>query len=175
MAFSLTANQQQQILVHAESTYPEECCGILLGRIDRQSDPIHKTLVEVIPVANAWNEAVAADLQAADLISASRHSANAARRDRYWIDPQDLLQAQRQARSQNLQIIGIYHSHPDHPAVPSESDRRMAWAEYVYLIASVQQGKAESLLGWSLDEQHQFQSEEIQIREGDRSNDAGFD
>lgn len=156
----LSAAHQQEIQAHAEHCYPEECCGILLGHLERddhngQTSP--KTVVAVRPTPNAWSEAVAADL--VTLIAASRHIASDARRDRYWIDPQDLLQAQRAARDRSLQIIGIYHSHPDHPAVPSETDRRLAWSEYSYLILSVQQGKMTQLLSWRLNDRQQFEPE----------------
>jgi proteasome lid subunit RPN8/RPN11 len=152
----LAVAHQQQIEIEAERTYPEECCGILLGQLERD---VQKTVIEVWPTPNAWSQAVAADLASA--ISASRHPAQAARRDRYWIDPRDLLKAQREARDRSLQMIGIYHSHPDHPAIPSETDRRLAWPEYSYLILSVEQGKVMQVLSWQLDAAHQFQSEVI--------------
>jgi proteasome lid subunit RPN8/RPN11 len=72
-----------------------------------------------------------------------------------------MLKAQKDARDRNLDIIGIYHSHPDHPAVPSEFDRAIAWQRYSYVIVSVQQGKTCDLQSWSLDDNCQFQSEEI--------------
>jgi proteasome lid subunit RPN8/RPN11 len=162
---NITLQQLQMIQKHAEQTYPEECCGILLGTINQQPNNQQKngqkTLVEIVPTANAWSEAVAAELQDSQLIQPSRHPAETARRDRYWIDPQDLLKAQQTGRDQGLQIIGIYHSHPDHPAVPSESDRILAWSSYSYLIVSVVQGKATETLCWCLNEQHQFEAEKM--------------
>lgn len=162
---TLRPDQLQQIIAHAERTYPEECCGILLGTIhlgttDRQPDSSRKALVEAIETVNAWSEEASAALQALSL-SPSRHPPETARRDRYWIDPQDLLQAQKQARQQDLQIIGIYHSHPDHPAIPSETDRVLAWAEYSYLIVSVQQGKGMEARSWQLNSTQQFEEEMI--------------
>ncbi|MBD3881842.1 M67 family metallopeptidase [Phormidium tenue FACHB-886] len=164
--FCLQAIHRQQIIAHAERAYPEECCGILLGTIDRQTH--RKNLVEVIETQNAWSEDADAAVQAI-LPSASQQQDAASRRDRYWIDPRDLLAAQKRGRDctsvdssvPQLQVIGIYHSHPDHAAVPSECDRLLAWAEYSYLIVSVQQHQAVDLQCWSLDEQHQFLSEAI--------------
>jgi len=72
-----------------------------------------------------------------------------------------MFKAQKDARDRNLDIIGIFHSHPDHPAVPSEFDRAIAWQQYSYIIVSVQQGKAWELKSWSLDDNHQFQPEEL--------------
>jgi proteasome lid subunit RPN8/RPN11 len=72
------------------------------------------------------------------------------------------MSVQRDGRERNLDIIGIYHSHIDHPAVPSECDRRLAWSSYSYVIVSVVHGKASDLKSWCLDDQHQFQPEPIQ-------------
>lgn len=155
----LSAAHQQAIQTHAQQTYPEECCGILLGRLERDEQSNRKIVLEVQPTQNAWSEIVVADLAVLE-IAVSRHPN--ARRDRYWIDPQDLLKAQRQARDLGLQVIGIYHSHPDHPAIPSETDRLLAWTEYSYLILSVEQGQVTELLSWQLNNAHQFESEEIQ-------------
>ena len=138
---------------HAESTYPEECCGLLLGHL--RGDV--KTLVEVLPTQNSWGDDGVDDFQAIES-SAQRKSS---KRNRFSIAPKVMLQAQKDARDRNLDIIGIFHSHPDHPAVPSEFDRAIAWQQYSYIIISVQQGKACDLKSWSLNDEHQFQPEEI--------------
>ena len=85
------------------------------------------------------------------------------KRNRFSIAPQVMLQMQKAARARHLDIIGIYHSHPDNPAVPSEFDRAIAWSLYSYIIVSVEQGQATDLKSWTLDEDHQFQPEEILI------------
>ena len=139
---------------HAESTYPEECCGVLLGR--QQGDAT--TLVEVLATENSWNEEA---VDTFDSVAAMAPLQPASKRNRFSIAPAVMLQAQRKARVGNLDIIGIYHSHPDHPAVPSEFDRAIAWQQYSYIIVSVEQGKASDLKSWVLDEDHQFQQEEI--------------
>lgn len=136
----------QLIRTHAESTYPQECCGIMLGEITDDS----KALVEVWQTENVWSAEADRYLDGVGTTSSQ-----------YAIAPAVLMQAQRQARDHHLEIIGIYHSHPDHPAVPSEFDRVYAWQQYSYIIVSVQKGKVGDLLCWSLDECHQFQSEEI--------------
>lgn len=152
MTLSLSAEQRQAINTHAECAYPNECCGLLLGK----TGPDCKVLVQVWPTSNTWNAQVAEDLDADPSLSKSR---------RYWIAPEELLQAMRHARSQELDVIGIYHSHPDHSAVPSECDRQLAWPQYSYLIVSVQQGMATDCLSWSLDDNHQFQPELLQVVE----------
>lgn len=138
----------QAIQAHAKQAYPNECCGLMLGRSDSQG----KTLVDLRAVANTWNEQVAEDMGADASLTTAR---------RYWIAPEEMLAAMRDARSRNLEIIGIYHSHPDHPAVPSECDRSNAWPQYSYLIISVKHGEAGEFYSWLLDDQHQFQSEKI--------------
>jgi proteasome lid subunit RPN8/RPN11 len=138
---------------HAESTYPEECCGLLLGHL--RGDV--KTLVEVLATQNSWGDDEVDDFQSIES-SAQRKSS---KRNRFSIAPKVMLQAQKDARDRNLDIIGIFHSHPDHPAVPSEFDRAIAWQQYSYIIVSVQQGKACDLKSWSLNDEHQFQPEEI--------------
>lgn len=138
---------------HAESTYPEECCGLLLGQLSDDE----KILIEVLPTENSW------DVDAAEAFQAVEGSAqlDTTKRTRYSIAPEAMLKAQKDARDRNLNIIGIYHSHTDHPAIPSEFDRAIAWQQYSYVIVSVQQGKAIDLRSWSLDDEHQFQPEEI--------------
>ena len=82
---------------------------------------------------------------------------------RYTIDPRDMLRSQKAAREKGLNIIGVYHSHPDHVAEPSECDRAQAWPEYAYTILSVQQGKTADVRNWSLDSDHQFQPEAMEV------------
>ncbi|MCC5621316.1 Mov34/MPN/PAD-1 family protein, partial [Nostoc sp. CHAB 5715] len=84
------------------------------------------------------------------------------KRRQYAIAPEVMLKTQREARNRSLNIIGIFHSHPDHPAIPSECDRLYAWQGYSYIIVSVQNGKAGELQSWSLDDTHQFQAEAIE-------------
>ncbi|UBF25919.1 M67 family metallopeptidase [Kovacikia minuta CCNUW1] len=151
MALILSSDHLQAIKIQAEGTYPEECCGLLLGRVATKD----KIVVDVWETKNAWDAQVAADLSDESLLTKT---------ERYWIAPEEMLAGMRDARHRNLEVIGIYHSHTDHPAVPSECDRRLAWSQYSYLIISVNQGKAGASQSWMLDRHHQFQSEAIQIQ-----------
>jgi proteasome lid subunit RPN8/RPN11 len=148
----------RQIQTFAERAYPAECCGLLLGQIKRDRVEVSKVLLEVWNTPNAWEKALAEGALPDMVLSTGQHLAKT---ERYWIDPQDLLTAQRDARDRGLTVLGVYHSHPDHPAIPSECDRSLAWAEYSYLIVSVQQGRAAAIRCWSLDESHQFQEEKM--------------
>jgi proteasome lid subunit RPN8/RPN11 len=149
----LTSEHLDAIAQHAQQTYPQECCGLLLGHCGNGDSRV----VDVRPATNAWSADVMADLEALIPSQSTPHS----QRDRYWIDPRELLSVHREARDRGLSVIGVFHSHPDHAAVPSECDRRLAWPDYSYLIVSVMQGVAQDLLSWKLNLNQQFQVEEI--------------
>lgn len=114
------------IRTHAASTYPEECCGFLIGR---QSG----------------------DLRVEEVMRAS-NVADPPRTTRYTIDPRDIVSAERSASSKGLSVLGYYHSHPDHPSVPSEFDRSHAWPSYSYFIIRVLSGGASDFRSWRLSE-----------------------
>lgn len=155
MSLKLTAEHLRLICAHAETTYPQECCGLLLGKRNQE----YKTLVEVVATENTWSAQAITSFQEID----ANLDPGTNKSSHYTIAPEVMLRVQKQARDRQLDIIGIYHSHPDHPAIPSEFDRVCAWQTYSYMIVSVPQGKADELLGWSLDNNHQFQPEEIVV------------
>jgi proteasome lid subunit RPN8/RPN11 len=112
----LRQSQLQAIHSHATQAYPHECCGIFIGtRRDAYED-----VEECRPATNINTERAA---------------------DRYLIDPKDLLQAEKDSRLAGKEVLGYYHSHPDHPAMASATDSEASWESYVYLIVSVRQGK----------------------------------
>ena len=126
---------------HGQRRYPEECCGFLLGRVDAAGA---KVVVSAQPAENVRAEN---------------------RERRYTIAPEDYLVADRAARKENLDIIGFYHSHPDHPARPSATDLAEAtFPGFIYVITSVNQGKAADLTAWSLaEDRSRFIEESIEI------------
>jgi proteasome lid subunit RPN8/RPN11 len=159
LVLNLASSHLNQIYVHAEHTYPHECCGLLLGKLSPVSVVIREIL-EVWKTENTWT--LETDIDSNDSLTSSskpKHSL----KTRYQIAPISLLKAQQYARDRDLSIIGIYHSHPDHPAIPSECDRVCAWPHYSYLIVSVNQGTAGDVKSWCLDPNHNFQSEEIMV------------
>jgi proteasome lid subunit RPN8/RPN11 len=108
-----------QIRAHGEETYPHECCGVLLGN--------------ALEGVNEVRSAVRAGNTRTD----SAHN-------RYHIAPQELIAIQREARKQDLDIVGFYHSHPDHPAQWSQTDFNEAhWIGCSYVITSVEKGVAQ--------------------------------
>jgi proteasome lid subunit RPN8/RPN11 len=127
---------------HAAMTYPEECCGILIGH--RVEDNGESTaIVERILSANNDRE------------EESRHN-------RYVIDPQTVLAAHKEARAAGADVVGYYHSHPDCAAVPSDFDREHAWPGLTYLIVSVEEGTVVDSRGWQLtDDRREFEEETL--------------
>ncbi|HUF48186.1 MAG TPA: pyridoxal-phosphate dependent enzyme [Vicinamibacterales bacterium] len=110
-----------RIRAHGEASYPDECCGALLGR---------PGLVEAIePLDNGAPEA---------------------RRRRFLVTPGDYLRAERAAAAAGHDLVGFYHSHPDHPAAPSLFDRDHAWPNWSYVIVSVREGRAADMRSWRL-------------------------
>jgi len=124
---------------HGESDYPHECCGLLLGAFDPAG---LKSVAEIYPIANAREEG--------------------ARRNRFLIAPRELMRGEKYARAKRCDVVGIYHSHPDHPAVPSPFDREHAWPVYSYVIVSVRDGEAGDLRSWELrSDRSAFDEEEL--------------
>ncbi|MGK7885261.1 MAG: Mov34/MPN/PAD-1 family protein [Crocosphaera sp.] len=151
----LSCTQLQQIETHAQKTYPEECCGLLLGTIEG-NDP---QVIEVREADNNWTPEM---IEGWENPESSDHQ-HLSRKNRFSIDPYVLLQVQKEIRDRNLNIIGIYHSHPDHPAIPSAFDREIAWPDYSYIIASLRKGKITEIKSWKLQKNNQFAPEKIII------------
>jgi proteasome lid subunit RPN8/RPN11 len=124
---AIGADGLAEIRRHGESDYPHECCGLLIGAFQPSGE---KAVVEIYPIGNAREEA--------------------AKRNRFLIAPDDLMRGEKHARAKGLDVVGFYHSHPDHPAVPSAFDLEHAWPVYSYVIVSVRSGRAEELLSWEL-------------------------
>ena len=128
------------IAAHAEATYPDECVGLLLGRLAGERT---QALV-AFPVENRW----------AGQVQLSASDDPSSRRDRFYLDPRDYLRADREAQAQGLDVVGCYHSHPDAPASPSERDRVGAQAiggsRFAFVIQAVRQGRAAELTSWLL-------------------------
>jgi proteasome lid subunit RPN8/RPN11 len=118
-----------------EKGYPYEVCGLLLGKV---GDP--KIVTEIFECGNL----------------------NKLKPEtRYDMDPKDYLKGEALARQKGLEVLGIFHSHPDHPDRASETDRQAAWPGFSYIIMSIQKGKYFSMKSWVLDGQSQFQEESV--------------
>ncbi len=127
------------IAEQGEKGYPYEICGFILGKIDYENN-IREAL-EIYQVENI-----------------NKERAN----DRFEIHPKDYLKAENYADSKGIQIIGIYHTHPDHPDKPSQTDLMFAQPDMSYIIMSINKGKAGSWRSWEL-EGKEFKQEKIKI------------
>lgn len=132
-------NIREEALIHIEShalaDYPNECCGFLYG--------------------------LETDERIINLAIAVVNSKEGDKRRRFEIAALDYLKAEQYAEENNIQLLGIYHSHPKHPAKPSEHDRVQAVDFFSYIITSVAEDKINATTSWRLNEQKQFIQEEI--------------
>ncbi len=126
-----------EIRMHGEEHYPEEGAGLILGRDDGDQ----RVALHIMPITNSFSPD-------------SRHN-------RYLIRPQDMMEAEEVAEGLGMDVIGVFHSHPDHPARPSEFDRERALPWYSYLITSIHDKRAHKSRSWRLSEDRIFIEEGI--------------
>jgi proteasome lid subunit RPN8/RPN11 len=131
-----------QIISYAQEGYPDEVCGLLSGK----TDGADKKILGVHPVLNTNEDR---------------------KNDRYSLDPKGYALISHEAHEKGEEILGIYHSHPDHPAKPSGTDLKQAWPVYSYLICSITKEKGASCQAWTLNEEKkEFVEEPIKILGG---------
>jgi proteasome lid subunit RPN8/RPN11 len=128
MTLRLPGALADEIRHHGEAAYPAECCGALVGRVEGAA----KEVLRLSPAVNRRTD--------------DPH--------RYLIAPDDLRQLEREVRGAGQEILGYYHSHPDHPARPSAFDAEHAWPWYSYLIVRVDRGRGADMASWVLDDEH---------------------
>jgi proteasome lid subunit RPN8/RPN11 len=122
-ALTITAAVDQAIRAHGQETYPHECCGALVGSDDR--------VAAVVALPNTTEEGP---------------------RRRFLVRPSDYRMAEQRASELGGELLGFYHSHPDHPARPSQYDLDHAWPNFAYIIVAVASAKAEAMTVWYLKE-----------------------
>jgi proteasome lid subunit RPN8/RPN11 len=133
-----TPQQAEQIRGEGARAYPNECCGAIIGKDEGENRVVHS----LRPLANSFEP------------GEQFH--------RFRLDPLELAQVEKEAGGRGMLVLGFYHSHPDHPARPSEYDRQHAWPFYSYVIIAIEKGKAAAMTSWLLDEQtEQFFSQPI--------------
>ena len=136
----LTDELDRQIREHGANDYPHETCGALLGADDVGATG-RREVRALFPLVNRRDDSP---------------------RNRFSITPDDFRSAERAAAEQGLEVLGWYHSHPDHPARPSEFDREHAWPWYSYIIVAVAGGQPQEMTSWLLaDDRSHFDPEEI--------------
>jgi proteasome lid subunit RPN8/RPN11 len=149
----LSEHLAEKIRLHGAETYPHECCGALLGRDasaivganpEKDAYTPRREILALFPLVNRRDDSP---------------------RNRFSVSVDDVRAAEKAAREQGLEVVGWYHSHPDHPARPSEYDRDHAWPWYSYIIVSVQNGAPQDMTSWRLnDDRQEFSPEGIEIR-----------
>lgn len=125
MTLRLSIALVEEIRREGELAYPAECCGVLAGRVGES-----KEIVRLVPAVNRRSD----DPR------------------RYLISPDDLFRITVELRRSALEVLGFYHSHPDHPAAPSEFDSGNAWPWYSYIIVRVDRGRGSEVTSWVLEE-----------------------
>jgi proteasome lid subunit RPN8/RPN11 len=141
----ISGHLAEKIRAHGAETYPHECCGALLGRDSEAMDTNRvREVLALFPLVNRRDDSP---------------------RNRFSVTAEDVLAADKAAQAQKLEVVGWYHSHPDHPARPSQYDRDHAWPWYSYMIVSVQNGAPQHMTSWRLnDDRQEFSPEGIEVR-----------
>jgi proteasome lid subunit RPN8/RPN11 len=130
----------REIQAHGESAYPEEGAGLLLGAQDGEV----RRISAIYGIGNAREKT--------------------ARHNRYLLTPEDYARGEQKAEQEGLGVMGVFHSHPDHPSQPSEFDREWAMPWFSYIITSVEEGKAASTQSWQLaEDRSRFEEEPLKI------------
>jgi proteasome lid subunit RPN8/RPN11 len=124
------------MLQDAVNTFPDECCGFFFGGEEGED----RLITEVQVVHNAKE---------------------GDKRRRYEVAPRDYLKAEAYADEKGLSLLGVYHSHPNHPALPSETDRLAAQPFFSYIIISVLEGRVDAIRSWQLNDNQQFEEETL--------------
>jgi proteasome lid subunit RPN8/RPN11 len=132
---SISKESMQSIKGFAAKGYPYETCGVMLG----ESEGLKNKVSRILELANINEE-----------------RAN----DRFEMDPDEMFAAQEEARGAGEEIVGIWHSHPDHPAQPSQTDLNQAWPQWSYVIASVEKQGVVDFRSWRLAETEEKSFEE---------------
>jgi proteasome lid subunit RPN8/RPN11 len=139
----LSKDQVNEIRRHGELEFPNECCGVILGDLDVETERDLRQTRELRPLSNVHEDG---------------------HERRYLVSPDQMFALLREERKTRRKILGFYHSHPDHPAMPSVYDRDWASPWYTYIIVSVMKGAAEVMTAWRLDDEREnFHPEEIVI------------
>ena len=142
MTLQISSEALKRIHIHGEEAYPEEGAGLMLGHADGDV----RVVTAILEIGNAREDG--------------------ARHNRYLITAQDMLYGEQEAMRRGLDIVGIFHSHPDHPNRPSEFDRDWALPWYSYVITSVQSGKAFESRSWRLqDDRSSFDEEKFVVQD----------
>jgi proteasome lid subunit RPN8/RPN11 len=157
----ISEKQVDAIREHGARDYPNECCGIMLGsEVDGA-----KVVRDLAPIRNLRH-----DQALAQALLPLAEPGEESERNRFLIDRDEVRRVEAAARARGLDIIGYYHSHPDHPDRPSEYDREHAWPWLSYVIIRVEEGNPRDYASWVLaDDRSRFENEPIVLASADFS------
>ena len=130
----IESQAKQLMTADAVKTFPDECCGFLFG-LEKKDD---RVITDILIVNNAKE---------------------GDKKRRFEISAKDYMRAEQYADENNFQLLGIYHSHPNHPAIPSEHDRIAAQPWFSYIIISIINKDIDAIRSWRLNENVQFEEE----------------
>ncbi len=130
---------------HGKEAYPEECCGALLGKVESSGA---KTSLQTVRIENNWPEGE----------QGTKHR-------RFAVTAEDYLLLEKKAKDEKLTLLGFYHTHPDHPAKPSQTDLSYAWPFFSYIILSIKKGNPDQIFSYELSsgEEKSFIEEKMDI------------
>jgi len=155
MSLKIQQREIDAIGQHGARDYPNECCGILLGL----AEGAEKRVSEALPLKNLRTDPGAAQ----ELLPLASPGAES-ERNRFLIDPREQIRVEKDARARGLEVLGYYHSHPDHPARPSKYDCDHAWPWYSYVIVAIEKGEPRDLTCWVLSEDRErFDPEAVEV------------
>ena len=141
----LSQSHLKEILEHGKEAYPEECCGAILGHFDKEIS--QKSCTKIIRIENNWE----------NHLEESRHR-------RFAVTADDYRQLEKQAKDTGLTLLGFYHTHPDHPALPSGTDLSYAWPFFSYIIQAINKGDVADIFSYELDlDKDEFVSEDMRV------------
>ena len=153
---------KQEIEAHGVRDFPNECCGVLIGEFKNGVKTVH----EVRPLPNSFAPSEEFEKSVLSEPNETSEVSVVGQERRYMVSSDTMFQLMREERKTGNKILGFYHSHPNHPARPSEYDREWAWPWYSYIILSVMQGTPAEMNSWLLDEDRTaYTAEEIVVSE----------
>jgi proteasome lid subunit RPN8/RPN11 len=144
------------IRAHGAATFPNECCGVMLGDVEGAD----KRVREIRPLANVFEPSAEFETSVLPADTAAEDVATIGQERRYFVSPQEMFALMQEERRTKRKVLGFYHSHPNHPARPSAYDREWASPWYTYIIVSVMEGRPDDLTAWQLDDDRQAFSPE---------------
>lgn len=160
---NITAAAAESIRQHGVEGFPFEICGLLIGTTDGETRDVR----EAWPLRNAWEDdpeqrkAMFAEIEAEGAAATAEQWESEDTGRRFVVSPRDQMIASKRARGMGMDVVGVYHTHPNHPAIPSTFDRSIAWEGWSYVILSVCDAQASDFRSWVVQDNGPFTEEAV--------------